>query len=103
MGTNGDFESVDDKTEGDPADVASFQNITVGKFQLSQLICPKSRYKGYAPPLPPCKERVVVQELLDEVKQRDPKGPQIPNSDSRMAYSPFDEIILTVNDSTSFV
>jgi DNA (cytosine-5)-methyltransferase 1 len=92
MGTNGDFESVDDKTEGDPADVASFQNITVGKFQLSQLICPKSRYKGYAPPLPPCKERVVVQELLDEVKQRDPKGPQIPNSDSRMAYSPFDEI-----------
>lgn len=37
--------------------------------QASQLIYPRSQYKGYAPPLPICKERVALQELLKETKR----------------------------------
>ncbi|KAH6677212.1 hypothetical protein B0J14DRAFT_635947 [Halenospora varia] len=55
---------------------------------VSDFIYPKSRYIGYKPPLPPSKEHLAVQDLLQEVERRkaevielERKGTQEPSDD----------------------
>jgi DNA (cytosine-5)-methyltransferase 1 len=63
-------------------------------LQPSQLTIPKSRYDGYVPPLPICKESVAVQELLGDLKRQKLADPSS-GANNRRDDADFEELELS--------